>query len=184
MSNDFIKMAKDIRSALWTAGETPAMFYANDILEKELCKQSGLSIKEWNKEMGYAPGKGLDEPDRTPPSVRDGAVKITVIYEAYERFATGNICMMHIEGDTIRDAVLKLFAYDGFNVDLDTLQEREEAQGCECTIEELMDMVDEGNGDGYDCILCIRNDYTGEQYYWHDMFQESSWDGENKTIIN
>lgn len=184
MSNDFIKMAKDIRSVLWTAGETPAMFYAHDALEMELCKQSGLSVKDWNKEMGYAEGRGLGEPSRTPPTVSTGAVKITVIYEAYERFATGNICMMHIEGDNLRDALLKLFSYDGFNLDLEMLEEREEEQGRECTTEELMDMVDEGNGDGYDCILCVRNDYTGEQYYWHEMFQESSWDGETKTIIN
>lgn len=184
MSNDFIKMAKDIRSALWTAGETSALFYANDALEKELCKQSGLSIKEWNKEMGYAPGKGLGEPDRTPPSILNGAVKLTVIYEAYERMAQGDICTMHIEGENFRDALMKMLVYGGFQVSFDSFSEWEEELDHEWTIKEAMDLLDENNGDGYDCILCIRNEYTGEVYYGHEFYREFIWDGEKKTIID
>lgn len=182
-ANYYVQMMKDVHSALWISGVTPAMFQALQTVEEELRKQSGLDVEEWNKARGYAEGLGLGEPGHIPPSIRNGAVKLTVMYEAYERMAQGDICLMHIEGDNLRDGLLKLLDYRGFQADREMLEEKEEELGRECTTEEIMDLIDEYNGDGWDCILFIKNDYTGEFYYNHDFFQESYWDGETKTVI-
>lgn len=182
-TNEFISMMKEIKSAMWTAGTTPALFHACDAVEEELRKQSGLSREEWNSQMGYDTNRGLGESERIPSSVRNGAVKLTVMYEAYERMAQGDICLMHIEGDNLRDGLFKLLDYRGFQADREMLEEKEEELGRECTTEEIMDLIDEYNGDGWDCILFIKNDYTDEFYYNHDFFQESYWDGETKIII-
>lgn len=91
-------------------------------------------------------------------------IKLKVIYEPYARYEPTYPVIGHITAGSFREAIIKMLDKVRMYSDGDEILEQEEELGRQMTQDELIDLLNQQNGDGCDYITSLTNELTGETY--------------------
>ena len=98
-------------------------------------------------------------------------IKLECILEEYLRYEHGSIYRVVAEGATTRKALLKLLDNIGMYTNSESILEMEEEQQRKFSVKEIINIIENENGDGCDFIFVLRNMSNGKNYI-QNMFKE------------
>ena len=97
------------------------------------------------------------------------SVKLRVEYEVYTRAGSGGIKKATVLGPTLLDALKKMTDRMRLYIDSDAIEENN------MTAEDVIQSIEESNGDGCDYIIQLKNLTTGDILIQGEDFNEEDW---------
>ena len=100
-------------------------------------------------------------------------IKLRVVYIPYVRYEGLNVCIGHIKASTLRSALLEMLNRINLYWDEESILELEEMEyQREITADEIIEVIQEYNGDGCDTIISILDEDTKQEYMKDNEFEE------------
>ncbi len=131
----------------------------------------------------YDSWEGEPRPDLNDMNESTEEIVIEAFYHKYERYESGGYARRRGKGKTEKEALLNLLDKLNAWIDSDYIQEEEEETGKELLVKDIIEMLEQNNGDGADFIIEMRNLTTGEVYI-NGYFDDEGDDLYEETSIN
>lgn len=112
-------------------------------------------------------------------------VILNCVYEIYDRCYDSALERVYISGPTVRACLFKLLDVVDSWATVDDILETEEENGEKFTTSELLEYIEERNGDGCDYIAYIADDVSGEVLMGSlsDVFPETNYDADEYAEV-
>lgn len=146
----------------------------NELLGIEV-KEEPIDSDESEDVFDYETGKlesekPLDEEKKEKVIIKDDQpVKLQVVYEPYDRYASSGMHTAIIARDTYLQALKDMVDKMGLYIDSDEIEEEN------LTCEEIIESIERSNGDGCDFIYTLKDLLSGETIIGNDYDDQEEW---------